>query len=139
MTLRQQQTEQSETVSVDTACAPSAEMLGLLLEGLSSSEEEKRILNRLGYMLGRFVYLCDAVDDLEKDKKHGAFNPLNSQNVHPDEAEGMLRLTIAEACRAYDLLSPQCYRGVLDNIMFLGLQNTADSLLTRRRQDEKSI
>ena len=32
-------------------------------------ETQKRKLGHMGYMLGRFIYILDAYEDMEKDKK----------------------------------------------------------------------
>lgn len=37
---------------------------------------KRRVLDTMLYHLGRWIYLVDAADDLEKDWKSGAFNPL---------------------------------------------------------------
>ena len=129
MTVRQAAAEKNPDVSVDLACDATATALGALLRTLSDKDSERMILERLGYMLGRFMYLCDALDDLERDRQSGAFNPLLRGNV---DAAGILRMTVAECCHAYALLEPRYYRGILDNTIYLGLQNTADGLLKRR-------
>ena len=45
------------------------------MEALSEDGMEKRILKRFGYLLGRWIYFIDALDDLEDDLKEGGFNP----------------------------------------------------------------
>mgnify|MGYP006990145828 CR=1 FL=1 len=40
--------------------------------------------DQLVLRLGKFVYLLDAYDDLEKDRKRGSFNPLLSVAGRPD-------------------------------------------------------
>ena len=127
MTQRQREAEADPACGVDAACDPTASALAALLSSLSEQESEQRILQRMGYMLGRYIYLCDAVDDLEKDRESGAFNPLLHAAPETDAAS-LLRMTIAEIGYAYDLLEPRYYRGVLDNIIHLGLQSTADRL-----------
>ena len=138
MTAAQAMTEADRDASVDAACHPTASAMSELLSALSDDENESRILARLGYMLGRFIYLCDAIDDLEKDREKGAFNPF----ILRDDKEyqrNVLQMTIAEACNAYDLLSLDYFKGILDNIVFLGLQNTAERLLKGENINEKSI
>lgn len=132
MTERQREAESDPEASIDRACDPTASALSALLETLSEDESERRVLARLGYMLGRYIYLCDAVDDLEKDRERGAFNPLLSRPQPKEEAADLLRMTIAEIGYAYDLLEPRYYKGLLDNILYLGLQNTANRLTERR-------
>lgn len=105
------------------------------MELAGHSDEERRILHRLGYMLGRYIYLCDAVDDLPKDLEHGGFNPLKSRTGREEQAQ-LLRQTIAEIGAAYALLSPKCFQGILDNIVFLGLPRQAELVLEGEHHHE---
>ena len=100
---------------------------------MSDDQTEKRILHRLGYMLGRYMYLCDAIDDLDDDIKKNRFNPLRN---YPDDSEfdAVLRFTAAEAANAYALLKVRHFKEILDNIMFLGLEAVSTELIERRRK-----
>ena len=138
MTASQALVEADPSAAIDAACNPTATAMSKLLSMLSDDENESRILSRLGYMLGRFIYLCDAVDDLKKDREKGSFNPFISRD-DKEYQRNVLQMTIAEACAAYDLLSPRYFKGILDNIIFLGLQNTAERLLKGEEIHEKSI
>jgi len=138
MTAAQAAVEANPDAAVDAACDPTATAMAKLLAMLSDNENESWILHRFGYMLGRFIYLCDAVDDLEKDRERGAFNPFISLN-DKEYLRNVLQMTIAEACAAYDLLSPRYFKGIIDNIVFLGLANTAERLLKGDDIREKSI
>lgn len=136
MTLAQQQVESlGNAATVDMSCDPTATGLSEILGMISDEPANQRILKRLGYMLGRFIYLCDAIDDLEGDLKHNRFNPLKSR-LNRDEHAAMLRLTMAEAANAYALLSPRYFKEILDNIIFLGLPATAQRLLERGNNHE---
>lgn len=121
---------------VDNCCNPTATALGELFSLMSADETVKRVLNRLGYMLGRYMYLCDAVDDLESDRKHNRFNPLkNCDDL--DEQAAMLRFTAAEAANAYALLDIKHFKEILDNIIYMGLMSTANELIDRRRNKDE--
>lgn len=136
LTLRQAEVE-SGRPPVDLACDPTAEALGGLFALMSEDAAVSRVLTRLGYMLGRFVYLCDAIDDYEDDLSDGSFNPLRD---HPGaDLPGMLNLTISEARAAYALLEPRYFKEILDNILFLGLAHTADRLIAERSNHEQSV
>jgi hypothetical protein len=98
---------------------------------MNEDSSTKRILARMGYMLGRYIYLCDAIDDLPRDIKDGSFNPLKGVD-DTEQIAGMLRLSIAEVGSAYSLLSPHYFVEILDNIIYLGLLNQANRLLEGR-------
>jgi len=130
--------ERNSTSSTDLASQSSANGLSAIFEMLSEEENTKRILKRLGYLLGRFIYLCDAGDDLSDDIKYNRFNPLRnrlSQNPAEDEIKqaveefkGSLRLNVGEIASTYNLLEIKNYREILDNIIFLGLYTSIDNI-----------
>lgn len=111
---------------IDEAADPTAKTLSFLCEGLSDNETDRRVLSRFGYYLGRWIYLIDAADDLEKDIKHRSFNPfIKELSNKPDETEifcnETLNMTAAQVVMAYELLQPAAYKEVLDNIVYYGL------------------
>ena len=67
--------EQEQTASVDRACDPSAKCLAAIAASLSQEEGQRRQLEKIGYMMGRYIYLMDALDDLEEDMASGGYNP----------------------------------------------------------------
>ncbi|NMA06493.1 MAG: hypothetical protein GX928_02090 [Ruminococcaceae bacterium] len=134
----QREIERDSGSSTDLASQSSANGLSAIFEMLSEEENTKRILRRLGYLLGRFIYLCDAGDDLIDDIKYDRFNPLRnrlSQNPAEDEIKqvvedfkGSLRLNVGEIASTYNLLEIANYREILDNIIFLGLHTSIENI-----------
>lgn len=130
---RQAIIEQEKTACLDEACQPTADILSTILGALAHTPRERRILERLGLMLGRYIYLADAMDDLEEDQKAGRYNPfLLDFTISNDERRGAgmasLYLTIAEAGAAYELLEVRRFESILENIFFMGLRAQADQL-----------
>ena len=125
---RQQTIEADLRSGPDRASEPTAQALEAVFGALSREEGQRRALARFGYMLGRWIYLMDAVDDLEEDLQSGNFNPYlpaGAKEVSLEairaEAAGSLNLTAAEAAGAYNLLELHAFREILDNIVYLGL------------------
>ncbi len=132
----QAELESKKQVSVDEACEPSAQAMAYILSSISTQPTEQRVLGRLGYLIGRYIYLCDALDDLEDDWKKGNFNPF-LQDGHPNQnqvqaAIGSLYMTIAEAAKAYELLEPKRFDSILANILYLGLKQTVDTIAEKK-------
>ena len=127
----QKKAESDENFTLDSVCDPTASTLAAVFSLMSEDESNKRILSRLGYMLGRYIYICDAVDDYKKDKKKGSFNPFKDE-LDFERARNLLNNSIAEACLAYRLLPKGEFSPILDNIMFEGLKFEAMQLLNRR-------
>lgn len=122
--------EKSNSDSIDRAADPTAKVMSEILMLCSSDERQKRVLSRLGYCLGRYIYLLDAACDLPQDIKTGNYNALKS-NVSGDAKQyAKERITpnlyfcINEAAKAFELLELKKYKHILGNIIYLGLEST---------------
>ena len=88
------------------------------------------MLDRLGYCLGRYIYILDAACDLPDDIKSGSYNCLKAylegepQKYARDRAEPQLYFCANEAGKAFELLDIKKYRTILGNIIYLGLEDT---------------
>lgn len=127
---KQSELEKQHCGDLDKAADPTAYALGKIFELCSDDEIQKRILNRLGYCLGRYIYILDATIDYNCDKKKGTYNPLiysgqfneNDVNIKQTLKEKIM-LSAIEAQRAYELLPIKKYKTILDNILYLGLES----------------
>lgn len=140
--------EQSGCTSIDAASEPTAAAMSQIAMALCTDPTQQRVLERFGYLLGRWVYLIDALDDMEDDMKRGCYNPfVLKYNLHQDnldviatvkkEAKASLYLTIAELAATYELLELTQYKPILDNIIYLGLKDSADRLELSNERKKK--
>ncbi|WP_312641804.1 DUF5685 family protein [Hydrogenoanaerobacterium sp.] len=125
--------EQAGCSSIDEAAQPTALSLAKICELLGKDDSQKRILNRFGYLLGRWVYLIDAVDDLEDDMKSGSYNAFVLENHLTPQSDlteirsvtvAALNQTAAEIAKTYELLELKRYKPILDNVIYFGLKNS---------------
>ena len=97
----------------------------------------------LGYHLGRFIYIMDAYDDLEKDVEKGSYNPfkLMRKKEHFEQTvEELLLDEISKAAAAFEKLPCLSYRDILRNILYAGVWNRFDQIRLekkKKRQEEK--
>lgn len=129
--------EKERCSSVDRAAEPTAKILEALLGSLSEDGTQQLVLKRIGYLLGRCIYLMDALDDLEEDIKKDNYNPFRYCEAQDGEstqeqAVASLYLTIAELIRAYDLLEVQYFEGILSNVFELGLKESVERIKEKR-------
>ncbi len=150
MNRQQAEVEADPTTGLDAAAEPSAHALSQMMMALSEQELEKRILGRFGYLLGRWIYFIDALDDLEDDCKEGGFNPFlrkfqvsgdlseqKKQEIHQYGKE-LLNITAAEMAAAYELLELKRFKGILDNIVYLGLPASMERVFNRKKKNPDS-
>ena len=94
-------------------------------------EKTRRILSHVGYGLGRFIYLVDAADDLEKDIKNGNFNPFVGINDRNNVIKNNLSQALAMTFDAYNLLDLVDFKGIIDNVITKGLPTVQNEILTK--------
>ena len=116
--------EHNTNCDLDMAADPTAKMLSELFMLLSDNPSQKRVLDRLGYCMGRYIYLIDAYCDLNDDIKHNSFNPLKGRDNPKELISQQLYFCINEACKAFELLDIKKYKNILGNILYLGLEET---------------
>jgi hypothetical protein len=155
----QVQLEEQKCSSMDKAAEPFAAMLSKLLEAGYKGEDKStaRILGWIGYNLGKWIYLIDAYDDIEKDIRSRSYNPLLIQYKYNNEDIKTFKASIVEEVRlnllqaltqttsSIELLKLN-NKGIIDNIIYEGLYGKTEKILsgnTREKRscirDEKSI
>ena len=153
------QVEKRDCSSTDEAAEPFAAMLGKLFEeGYCGSDKSvPRVLNWIGYNIGKWIYIIDAFDDIEKDIKSGSYNPLLRQYKYDgrdveafktsiaDEVKAILLQALSQTTGSIELLKIT-NKGIIDNILYEGLYGKTEKILSgitkeKRscRRDEKSV
>ncbi len=137
----QQDAESDRECSLDKACEPTAKAVSRILQLVPTQEKYKFVLERMGYCLGKWVYLCDVADDLLKDIKRRNFNPLIRELPQHDEplkfAEERLTPimnTCFSECATYsELLEIKKYKPILDNILYQGLKERQKQIFHKEK------
>lgn len=122
--------EKDDCRDMDKAADPTAKALGEIFTLCSDDGVQKRVLYRLGYCMGRYIYLLDAACDLKDDIKKGSYNVLkngsegDTSKYIKNRVEPQLYFCINEACKAFELLDIKKFKTILGNIIYLGLEDT---------------
>lgn len=125
---------------IDEICDPFSVIVGVILEKYphnfkEDSKELREKLYKFGYSLGKWIYLMDALDDLEEDMKDNKFNPINflynKDNLPYEkflgEIKGRMEFSIfnlAYTCKEIlNELPLERNREILENIIDLGMMD----------------
>lgn len=91
-------------------------------------DEWEATLRRMGFFLGKFIYLMDAYEDMEKDEKSGNYNVFlyrkkeaESTAEFENSAHTVLNMMMAECSRAFELLPILENVEILRNILYSGV------------------
>lgn len=134
---QQANVEKSHTDSIDKASHNSADALGKIFN--YDNSDNTSALYRLGYFVGRWVYLVDAADDIEKDFKNASFNVfINKYALEDisaidesikDEIEQSLYFTQSFVERACEKNDFQILAPIIDNIIYDSMRNTINTVV----------
>ena len=83
-----------------------------------------RELSTIGMTLGQYIYLLDAADDLEKDRKKRHYNPLYTYSEAPDWKNALrqgMQNTMAQCTAAFEVLPCVADCDILRNILYSGV------------------
>ncbi|MBR2188605.1 MAG: hypothetical protein IJ860_04265 [Eubacterium sp.] len=114
--------ERSRSEDIDLASG----LTGTLMREIFTVQDDRwsRDLGEVGFYLGKFIYLKDAFDDLEKDRENGTYNPFFALAESEDfqkKANEILTMMAASAARAFERLPIVSYVDILRNIIYTGL------------------
>lgn len=113
-------------------------------------DEWEKELGKMGFFLGKYLYITDAADDLEEDKKKGEYNPLLKKykkqadredfEAIREEAKKIRIMMMAECAKSFERLPVIKNAEIIRNILYAGVWNvrkgkTKRSTSGRRAKD----
>lgn len=137
----QSRLEREKCPSIDRAADPTARALARICTLGVEDPEKAAHLERLGYCIGRYVYICDAADDYMEDSASGNYNVFLLDGMDRDQvsqyAGEVLNLTVAEAINAYNALDYEGFRDILLNILYDGTYHVIAEITDYAEDNEK--
>lgn len=124
----------------DDAANLSARMLGAIYRCRNDLWTDT--LGRIGEGLGRFIYVMDAYDDLESDKRHRRYNPLIPLSECEDyeaRIKETLTLLIAECTDAFETLPLVKDMDILRNILYAGCWTRYEQKRMMRERGRRAL
>lgn len=130
--------EERKEINLDVAAGLTGEMLAEVF--CWKEDEWQRDLRGLGFYLGKFIYLMDAFEDMEKDLKKGMYNPfLLCQGAvrNADQAEKCLNMMAAGAAECFERLPLVEHVEILRNILYAGIWGKYEKVKAKREKEDK--
>ena len=100
----------------------------------NSNYKYSESLRKIGFYIGKYIYILDCFDDLSDDIKKKRFNPLISENLDytNSEVKKKIDLILVELEKEIEQLELKQSKEIIYNIIKLGLQNKAKNILYRK-------
>lgn len=135
--------EQEREENLDVIAGFTGEMMGEIFDWKRDEWSEE--LHCLSFYMGKFIYLMDAYEDIEKDKKRKRYNPLS---LMADQSQGdfetfcrlMLTSMMSECARSFERLPILTHADILRNVLYSGVWSKYEYLqLKKKKQQEKKV
>ena len=140
--------EKQNCDSIDRAADAFATML-CKLNSLILKDKDSENMQRLSYNIGRWIYLADALDDLEKDFKKKNYNPFIASfkdyknltqflSVHKEDLSFCLLTSANAVISELDNITFNFNTDLLNNIAKKGIVNRTNFLLENKKSQKIS-
>ena len=96
-------------------------------------------LGRMGFYLGKFIYIMDAFDDVKDDVKKGRYNVFSKYYTDPDfetHVKDMLTMMMAECSDAFEMLPAVDNADILRNILYSGVWNSYERRVSKNLENK---
>ena len=116
------------------AAEPMSNIYGALYSTRATDDpSQRKSMRYIGSSIGRIFYLLDKAERFEMDKSSGRYNvfvvnDLRGQAAAVENARRQALAAANDLIRVYSMLDIKLNRGLLDNIMLLGLHHAVDPL-----------
>ena len=135
--------EKNKTASIDAPADIFGEMMSELLS-YGFDGEKKLIAGTIGKRLGRWVYIVDAFDDYECDRKSGSYNPFvqlyGGKDFDEDNLISISKMLEAEMAMVYaaiDLLDEDADKNrseIIKNILCIGMPASVKRVCDKKKE-----
>lgn len=115
--------EEDQSTSIDQTSNCFARLLEEIFD--YKDDEYSDRLRKVGFNIGKYIYIMDAYEDLDQDLEKGRYNPFSS---YKDDREGLkvkvdklIGMTLARLEEAILNLDIKVNKSIIDNIIYSGV------------------
>ena len=138
---RLEQLEAQKEQNIDAISGLTGEMLGEIFAWKDDIWAEE--LRCLGFYMGKFIYLMDAYEDLEKDRRKNEYNPFEDlAKKNPQDFETLSKLILtsmmSECSKSFERLPILQHADIIRNILYSGFWSKYEYIQLKKKKRRKS-
>lgn len=128
--------EQNNSPDPDAAAKCFGKLMGDIFVFEQDSLWSER-LREFGEQLGKFIYIMDAVLDLEQDKAKGSYNPLKvfAEDKSEQDLKHILTMLIGECAASFERLPLVSDADIMRNILYSGVWLRYNTQMDKRHKE----
>ena len=133
--------EKQKERNIDVVAGLTGEMLGELFAWRQDEWYDE--LKTLGFYMGKFIYLMDAYEDMDRDEKHNSYNPLLMLREEQEkDFEVLVRLMMtsmmSECAKSFERLPILLHADILRNILYSGVWSKYEYIQLKKKKRTKA-
>ena len=128
-----QECEQRKETEIDLVAGCFGDLMGELFVFRQDTWQET--LRQMGFFLGKYIYILDAYDDVEKDRKNNSYNPfllVNQEDNLEEKCTRYLTMMMSECTREFEKLPCLLDIDILRNILYDGVWTRFETIQKER-------
>jgi hypothetical protein len=131
--------EETGESNIDLVAGLTGEVIGELFAWRQDEWYDE--LKTMGFYLGKFIYLMDAYEDLERDTRRDAYNPLRElKKEHADDFECIVKLMMtsmmSECAKSFERLPILMHADILRNIIYSGVWSKYEYIQMKKKREK---
>lgn len=127
--------EKEESFNIDKVSNTFGELMGEIFSYRDDKYEED--LRRIGFNIGKYIYILDAYEDLEEDYKKGRYNPyidyINKKEELKLKVDKLISISLGLLSSSIENLNLELNRGIIENIVYSGVYLRYKNILEKGR------
>lgn len=98
-------------------------------------DEFEAELRKIGFNVGKYIYLLDAYEDLEKDYEKGRYNPfieyIDNKSELKVRVDKLISMSLGMLAKSIDKLNLKTNVGIIENIIYSGVYLRYQNILEK--------
>jgi len=125
--------EQEKNINIDLV----SNTFGNLMSEIFAykKDEFEKGLRKIGFNVGKYIYLLDAYEDLDKDYEKGRYNPfieyIDKREELKIRAEKLIGMSLGMLSQGVDSLNLKVNTGIIENIVYSGVYLRYQNILEK--------
>lgn len=115
--------ESEKNTNVDEVSNTFGNLMGEIF--VYKKDEYEPNLRSIGFNIGKYIYLLDAYEDLDKDYEKGRYNPfkdyINNKQDLKCKVDKLISMSLGMLAQNIDKLNIKVNIGIIDNIVYSGI------------------
>ncbi|MGX4598274.1 DUF5685 family protein [Faecalimicrobium sp. JNUCC 81] len=125
--------EQEQNLNIDLVSNTFGNLMGEIFA--YKEDEFEKDLRKIGFNVGKYIYILDAYEDLDKDYEKGRYNPfieyIDKREELREKADKLISMSLGMLARSVDNLNLKVNTNIIENIVYSGVYLRYQNILKK--------